>query len=758
MSEDRSDEDILKEARERFKRAQVASHDDRMDYTEAVRFRALEQWPEDVKRSRENDPDGARLCLVVDKVNQYIRQIINDERQNRPAIKIRPASQDAMEEVAEAEQDLIRNIEYQSRADIAYDNGFESGVTGGFGYWRILTDYVDDSSLDQDIRIARIFNPLSVYMDPDRREPDGSDSKWCFITDWEDKDNYGKEEILDWEIGAEGDDDTAEWMEDDKVRIAEYFYLNPVSYKLVQLSDGKIMREDELAAYSEQYMAANPMIPLTVIRERDVETNEVKWCKLAGGQKILEKRDWPGKFIPVVEVIGNEYMLDGKRRLIGAVKQAMDAQRIYNFAATAFVETVALSPKAPYIAAEEQVEDYLEEWQDANRRNISVLRYKPVSEAGQALPPPQRQPQATVPSGWVAVMQSMEHDIQAALGMYAASVGAESNEKSGRAIMARQREGDTATFHYIDNLSRSITFTGKILLDLIPKVYDTKRVLRILGEDGTTDVMPIDPGMKEAMREYRDEQNAVKRIYNPSVGKYDVVVVTGPAYTTKRQEAVEAQMQMVQAAPNLMPIIGDLLVRNMDWPGADKIADRLKTLLPPQIQQMENDQSPIPPEAQAHIQQMQQVIQQGSMQLQALQQQMQQLQAENQTLTAKASSNQTQMVKAENDRRIAELNAAIKQEELVLSAQELDLKRLEISAELEKLNIQRDTTLAKAAAQQQSAQVYQSDQSMGQIMSAIEQLFGEVNMMKQPRNVKKTGTASKNPDGTWTLVSEELHS
>lgn len=567
--------DKLETARKRFTRCLEAMDNNRRRAEEADKFSAgLDQWPEEIKRERDQD---MRPCLVMDETNQYINQIKNDQRQNKAAIKVRPVDDKADKKVAEMLQGVIRHIEDVSQADIAYDTAFEHALRGGYGYWRIYTDYCDDESFDQELKIGRIRDRFSVYLDPDHQEPDGSDSKFGFVTEWiktEDfKRDYPGFDVKSWEKDRE----YADWIKDDMIQIADYFFIKESPRTLVSLPDGSTAWKDEIPEG----------ISIDGLKTREVMVEKVIWQKINGAD-ILEETDWVGKYVPIVEVIGNESEIEGERILTGIVTAAMDAQRMHNYAISAMVENVALAPKSSYIHAVGQLEGFEKTWADANRRNIPTLPYHPMSVDGIAVPPPQRQPPPGLSSGWAEVAMMSRGFIQASMGMYAASIGAEGQEKSGKAILARQREGDVASFHYHDNLARSIRHTGRILVDMIPKIYDTKRVVRILGEDGTPDAVMFDPMMERAMAEAQRPDGSVMMLYNPTMGKYDVSVNVGPSYSTKRQEAAETQMQMVQAAPELMPLVGDIMIRNMDWPGADQIADRLKAMLPPQIKELEN--------------------------------------------------------------------------------------------------------------------------------------------------------------------------
>lgn len=579
---EKSTDDLLKTARDRFQKCKEQEQQNRERALQSLRFRDLDQWPQTIRSDRENDPEGSRPCLVADKLNQYVHQVVNDGRQNRPSIKARPVDNVADKEVAKVFDGIIRHIEDASRAHVAYDTGLEHAVDGGFGYWRIVTEYSDEMSFEQDIRIKRIRNRFCVYLDPDHQEPDGSDAKYGFILDRmpreEFKKAYPDADPLEWETDGQVYDG---WVFKDDLIVCEYFRVEQQKKSICLWSDGSVSVKGE---NEEQYTAAG----LQKVDERVTRVPSVKWSKITAADE-LESRDWAGKYIPIVKVVGNELDIEGKLKLSGLVFPAMDSQRIHNYALSAFVEQIALAPRAPWIAAAGQLEGFENEWKTANRRNLSVLQYKPVDENGQLVPPPIRQQPPGIPQGWQAVLADTEHGIEASMGMYKAAVGAPSNEKSGRAIVARERQSDTATFHFIDNVAISIAHTGRILIDLIPKIYDTQRVARILGDDGDVDTVTLNPEQPQAVSETRDDETQeIEKIYNLGVGKYDVTVTVGPSYSTKRQESAAIMAQIAQAWPPFMERAGDLAIRSQDWPDADKLADRLKLFLPPQVQGMED--------------------------------------------------------------------------------------------------------------------------------------------------------------------------
>lgn len=599
-TKEEKDSAIVQAAKDCLEKYQDRDADNILRAEEAIRFRAGEQWPDAIRTDREDEHQdgGSRPCPVLDKTDQYVRQIVNEERLNRAAIKIRPVDGGADQETAEMITGIIRHIEDASEALVAYTTAGEHAIDGGFGYFRLLAQYENDLSFDQEIKIKRIHNRFSVAPGL-HSESDGSDMKECLV--WEDmlrtdfKQEYPKAE----EVPFEATD--SDWADDDTIRVAEYYCVKNEETTIHLLDTGEVFTDEDYKKIVEKASQDDIETPV-VIESREATLSKVKWYKVTAAE-VLEKSDIPGKYIPIVKVSGNEItMPDGKIRLSGAVEAAMDAQRLHNYAHAGFIEHVALAPRAPWVAEMSQIENYEQDYADANRKPIAILKYDAVSDdGGHPIPPPQRTPPAGMPTGWQQAMNNTEHGVEAAFGMYGASVGATGQEKSGVALQEQKEQGAIGQFHFPDNLARSIQHCGRILIDWIPTYYDAATTARILGEDGEQELINLDPSQKTAIADGQDEMGQkTGKIYNLSVGRYDVTVSTGASYTSKRQEAVQTQTQIVQAAPELMPIIGDILFSNMDAPGSDKIAERLKTMLPPEIQQLEQNKD-IDPQMQAQM-------------------------------------------------------------------------------------------------------------------------------------------------------------
>ena len=584
--------DMLATMRSRFTMAVSAYSESREDELDDLRFEAGSpdnqwQWPADVLATRgsvQGQTINARPCLTINKLPQHVHQVTNEQRQNRPSVKVIPVDDNADVEVAEIFEGVIRHIEYISDADVAYDTACENQVTYGEGYIRVLTKYCDDNSFDQDLYIGRIRNSFSVYMDPTIQDPCGSDAEWCFVTEDMTKAEYERQfpdaaPISSMMQQGVGDSSLSQWLTENTVRVAEYFYYEHTPTKL-NLYQGNMSAVE--GSREDKELKALGLKPL---KSRMADVKKVKWLK-TNGFEVLEEQDWAGKFIPVIRVVGNEYEVDGRLYVSGLIRNAKDAQRMYNYWVSQEAEMLALAPKAPFIGYGGQFEGYEQQWKTANTTNWPYLEVNPdVTDGnGATLPLPQRAQPPMASSGLLQAKAGASDDIKSSTGQYDSSLGATSNERSGRAILAREKQGDTGTYHYVDNLARAIRHCGRQLVDMIPKIYDTERIARIIGVDGEVKRAKINPSQAEPVKKIVDETGIViEKIYNPSVGKYDVCVSTGPSYMTKRQESLDAMSQLLQGNPQLWAVAGDLFVKNMDWPGAQEMAKRFAKTIDPKL-------------------------------------------------------------------------------------------------------------------------------------------------------------------------------
>lgn len=567
------DQKILDEARRRFKAAADADSENRENALDDLKFVGGEQWPEAVKRQREEDD---RPVLTINRLNQFTRQVINDIRQNRPSVKVRAADSASSEQTAQVLNGLIRNIEAQSGADMAYDTAAEYAVNSSFGAWRIVTEYAADDVFEQDIRIKSIRNPFTVYPDPHSQEPDYSDMLYCFITEKLPREEFERrwpDAMSEWEEESESEADDEGWLNDDSVRVAEYWRVTHVPRTLCQLSTGAVVQVPE----GMKYRAFEKQLALQgvqCVNQRQVRARKIEQF-LITGREILERTDWAGKFIPIVIVVGDEKFVEGKRVRRSLIRDAKDPQRMYNYSRSGITEHLSLSTKAPWIGPEQAFDGFEDQWAQANTKNFAYLKYK-----GQVSP--ERQGFDSAPAGLMQEAMNAAEDMHATTGIYPANLGQKSNVVSGKAVLATQREGDVSTFNFSDNLTRAIRYCGTVLVDLVPAIYDTPRMVRILAPDGESQMVQIN-------QEIIDPVQGKTIIHDLTTGKYDVSVSAGPSYTTQREESAERVLEIAKIYPPMLELAGDLVIKNLDLPEGDEIVKRIRAKLQQQQGQAPSD-------------------------------------------------------------------------------------------------------------------------------------------------------------------------
>ena len=581
-SEKQKPDSIVEQAKARFVRCEEAEADFRRLFVEDLRFANGDpdngyQWPEEIREARKTDQ---RPCLTINKTRQHNLQIINDAKQNKPSIKCLPVDSNADVQIAKIFDGIIRHIEYNSHAEIVYDTAAEFAVQGGLGYWRIVTEYAHDGSFEQEIFLRRVKDPLTVYLDCDIQSADGSDAKFAFVFEDMTKDEFeatypGKEaKSVDFPTDK-GDG----WLDKDKIRVCEYFSKGEKRDTLINHPvRGPVLMSSIDDPQERAILDADDSI-----KRRDVTEPQITWYKIAG-DKVIDKKSWLGRYIPIVRVIGEEITINGKIDRKGHTRSMKDAQRMYNYMTSANVEFIALQTKTPYIAPIEAIEGFEGEWTNANKDNAAYLPYNALREDGSPIQRPMREQAPVGAQAYLQGMQTAQQELMMASGQYQEQFGQQGNATAGVAITARQRQGDRATYHFIDNVARAIRYTGRILVDLIPKIYDTKRVVRIMGQDGEETFAQIDPEQQQAVQQQQQPgSEEIQLIYNPGIGRYDVTVEVGPNYETRRQEAFAALTQIMGQDPELMKVAGDLLFKAADFPMAEEVAERLHRTIDPSI-------------------------------------------------------------------------------------------------------------------------------------------------------------------------------
>ena len=607
-----SDEEILEECRTRLKIAMESESDNRQTAIDALEFGNGKQWPDDLYNQRRIDK---RPSLTINHTNTFVKRVVNNMRLQRPRIKVHAVGDGATKDIADVVGGTIRHIETRSNASIAYDTGGESAVRMGWGYWRVHSEWSDEGSFDQELVIKPIRNPFTVYMDPAAVDPAGADSQWCIVTEKMDRQEFRRKypdvELMPFISGAPGDD-MAEWETQTEIRLAEYYRIRRVREKLHRMSNGMTLFASDIKRFKDQ------LAGVTSLQARESYRQRVEWFRI-NGQSIVERRsigdnELPDKYIPIVRCEGNVLDLNGKVVRKGMIYDLMDPARMYNYWRTCETEQIALAAKAPFIVAEGQVDGH-PEWANANQAPHSVLTYKPTAHEQPdgslvPIPPPQRNEGPAVPAGFVQAAQGAMQDLMATAGMPHEPQGdMPGSVISGKALRERAAMSDIGHFQFYDNQTRSISHTGTILLSLIPHYYSEERLQRIIGEDGVPSMVTINQGKGNP---------AIGAVKNDlSVGRYDVVMDTGPGYETKRMEAAESMIDLMKTPLGEMAakVGSDIILRNLDFPGADDLADRM---MPLTDEGMKAKLETLPKDAQGVVQSLYQSLQQAQQQIQQL--------------------------------------------------------------------------------------------------------------------------------------------
>lgn len=597
---------------------------------------------------------SGRPVLTIDHISQFVNQVSNDVRMNTPSIDVIPAGGSADIETAEILQGIIKQIEYKSNADDAYDNAVNFAIKCGIGYIRIDHDYEHEMSFDQELYIERVVNPFSILFDHNSIKSDGSDAMYCYILEKMDMEEY-KEKYPDASTNSftiashYTSENTAE-----EITLAELFYIEEEEVTLLlNGNEIRILEKDE-----DLFIGA---------KTRKSKKRTVRRYKM-NGSEILEETTFPGDYIPIVPVYGEESWQDGKRHLMSLIRRSKDSQRMFNFWASIETELLMRAPKSAIIAAEGTTEDYASDY--LNPDKAAVLRYKQTDSENRPAAPPNFVPPPQIPAGIVNARMQTTQDIRATMGLYDSFLGQQDNAISGVAIKSRQGEGNRAVFHFADNLVRSITQIGRILLSAIPEIYDTPRIVSIIGKEETNDVVGIN-GM------YVEGQD---RNYSLGIGYYNVKVTTGASFSTMRQEASEAYQQIIAAQPQLMQVMGDLLFKYMDFPGAQAISERIKRTMDPNI--LDDEQDPQVAALQGQNEQLKQAIEvlQGTLAQyqQALSDKQAQLEIKTMELVNKAANDERNHMlnvrKQQSKEAVDIANINLKQQGIELDAYDAGLK------------------------------------------------------------------------------------
>lgn len=659
--EDQDNTDLVVKVRKRKCIMFDADQDNRTAAMEDIKFlhEPGAQWDKAQKEIR-----GDRPCYEFNELRVKALRVINDMRANRPQGKVR-AVEDGDVDTAETKEGLIRNLWTVSDGDSVIDYAADYQVSGGMGAWRVETEWSDDSTWRQNIRVRPFKNPFCVWRDPAATDPMGLDAEDWIVSERITKKSYETKwpdaAIVSMDDDQQFDDNDADWYGDEMVRICEYWWKKPVTKVIALLSDGKTIeikegKKGDTRTATMPDGAPLPVdpktgAPLTIKRRRSVKSHKIMMCIVSGNAILEEPTEWAGKFFPFVQIFGEWRVIDGKVVWYGLARHSKDAQRMENVTMTAIAESVMSAPMSHFWATPKQAEGHVEKWKEAHKKLIPYLPYNP-DPAANAGGPPQRMQPADVPLALMEMRNISADLLKGTSGIFDASIGAQSNETSGRAINARTRQGEVATFNYSDNMSKGVRQTWIIVDDLIGKIYTAEQSVRVLGVDGAEKYVKVNTFEQDP------KTLEMKRVNDLGSGTYDVTMTVGPSFSTQRQEATELYSNLGQSVPAVWTVAGDLIFKSMDLPYADQIAERMRLLLPPPVQKMlqEGSNKKLDPAAMAVMAQAEQMMQQ----VQAMGAEVQKATSDAQKAKADAQGAQASADRAtaEIDIKIANLKAA----------------------------------------------------------------------------------------------------
>lgn len=579
-----SDSSFIKDAVGRFEDAWTYDSKQRERAVADYKFALVpgHQWDQHLTKKRRNRP-----CYEFNRVRQMIRRVTGQQLQNRPQIKVRPA-EDGDVDTADIFNGLIRNIEANSDAKIAFDHAFTWACAGGKGAWEITTDYQDEDGFDKCIKLERIDDPFTVTFDPAARDFHRRDARYCFVSRLlsrsEFKRQYPGKQVIDFDSNSTKAD--ASWWYQDEVRIAKYWFKEVEKRVIYLLNDGTVVDAvefDPIAPEAEQE-------GITIDQIREIDREIIKCCLISGAERLTEPVEWPGKYIPVVINWGELLVVDGQEYYTGMTRFGRDAQMIHNFELSTLIEVVSKMPNSPLTATQKMIEGLKSYYERLGYDDPPVLLYNVDPASPQARPT--REPPAPFPAAFANMSALAVDEIKADMGVYDASLGAQGAETSGRAILARQQEADISNYVFVDNHLKALKYTGEILVDLIPKVYDATRSIRILGEDGAEKFVKVNRPILDV------ETGETKIINDLSRGKFDVVVSTGKSFETQRMETAEVA-EALSRSPGPLGMIGQyLLVKSIDAPGMDEMIQSIRKILIAQglLEPGDGDAPPPPPQ------------------------------------------------------------------------------------------------------------------------------------------------------------------
>lgn len=748
--------EFLALAKKRFKRIKDFEAESREKMLDDLKFYYGAHWSDDDLRNRESNK---RPSLTIPRINQFIHQITNDLRQNKPAVMVSPegARNKELEDIrirqSENRAGVIRAINARSQSVNAFQHAYDHAVIMGRGFVRVATEYLSSMTDEQDIVIEKVQNPFCVYMDERRERLDYSDCQYGFYMDKMDKEEF--KEMYPDASESSWESNSGEWIGSDQIYVLEYFYFEKEKDLLYRIEDKDLTGKTQVYYVYDSKIDKDQLKGKNVTNKREVYRKQLKWAKITQFD-VLEEADIPGiDRIPIVPFIGKEEVVDGKLHIEGLIRNLKDPQKMYNYWASCETEWLSNYSKAQWTGDHRAIAGFENLWKNDNIDSIKFLPFNGVVD-GEAVAPPQKQAPPPIPTGFIQGKLGCVDDMKSIAGIYDSSLGAQGNETSGRAILARQRESDTSNYHYVDNARIAITSVGQIENDWLPIYYDSNRVIEILGEEDDKSTIELYSTDEEGnMVDFGD-------------GKFNVSITMGPAYSTRRQEAAEAMMEFMKVYPEARQVIGDLFSKAMDWPLSQQISKRLEFLLPPGVK--EGEENEVTPE----MIQMQQIMQQREQELQVLVDRLKELETQSKNEEGKLMIEaqkvkleevkvQIEQYRAETERLRASYEAEkidIEKGKMILEAQDESAEsdaQIRAEAEIIKTQMQikanqdlKAMEMEKSKDEEREAN-FQKD--LGKIINLLESLKKEESEPEK-KTEKKTITVRKSDNGEIIVNSE----
>lgn len=559
--------DLVAQIKLRCEKGEGADSENRRLHTEDMAFvfdaENFAQWDPMVISLRQGRPS-----YTFNRVLQPVNMVLGDQRQTAPAIKVRPIK-DGSQAVADIYGGLWRCIEQDSRAEEIYGETYKQSVAGGYGEMMLMPEYEADNSFDQVLRLQWIPNPLTVVRDPECTDPCGADAQWAMEGGRISTEKYKAENPDMDPTTFSMSRDSLGWYTDGQIRVVNYFERFAFEKEIALLSDGRVIDYTQKEKAVEKHLERTQSEAATVMRVRTVRSYKIRYAKCDGASILKGPIEYDWKRIPIVRMPGRYINIEGKQKLQSLIRHSKDAQRAYNFQSSDALERSALVPKARYFVTPKMIIGFEDLWNSSNTAPRIYMPYNVDKDAPNNGMPFREQP-IDVPAGAIAMAQKAAQDIQATTGYFDPALGNadDMNRVSGKALVTHTRRSDLGSHEFISNYGLALKLLASMAIDMIPTIYDTERVVRIIGVDGVDKLVTV------------NQQTDTSEVMNDlKEGSYDCDITLGPSYQTARQESLATLLDAVDKIPSFGEVVPDLIAKSIDSPDSEEMTKRLRKML-----------------------------------------------------------------------------------------------------------------------------------------------------------------------------------